>query len=188
METAQRLVATRRGTILLSVIAAAVAGGLILVYVSRYRDSVKNSGQPVTVLVARGPIASGTAGNVIAAKGLYTAQTLRQSQVLNGAISDPSSLRGEVATHDILQGSQLTSADFAAQSTNLAATLTGDQRIVSIPSMPASASRRWGRTVCRRVAEASPSSGGSSRTCRSWPSAARRPAPSRPRARICRSR
>ena len=35
MESAQRLIATRRGTILLSVIAAAVAGGLILVYVSR---------------------------------------------------------------------------------------------------------------------------------------------------------
>jgi Flp pilus assembly protein CpaB len=133
METAQRLVATRRGTILLSVIAAAVAGGLILVYVSRYRDSIKASGQPVTVLVARGRIASGTAGNVIAAKGLYTAQTLRQSQVLNGAFSDASSLRGEVATHDILQGSQLTSADFAPASTNLAATLTGDQRIISIP-------------------------------------------------------
>ena len=133
MESAQRLIATRRGTILLSVIAAAVAGGLILVYVSRYRDSVKNSGQPVTVLVARGPIAAGTAGNVIAAKGLYTAQTLRQSQVLNGAFSDASSLRGEVATHDILQGSQLTSADFAAASSNLAASVTGDQRIISIP-------------------------------------------------------
>jgi Flp pilus assembly protein CpaB len=133
MESAQRLIATRRGTILLSVIAAAVAGGLILVYVSRYRDSVKNSGQPVTVLVARGPIAAGTAGNVIAAKGLYTAQTLRQSQVLNGALSDASSLRGEVATHDILRDSQLTAADFAPASTNLAATVTGDQRIISIP-------------------------------------------------------
>jgi|GEM_PF-1062712 len=133
METAQRLIATRRGTILLSVIAAAVAGGLILVYVSRYRDSIRAQGQPVTVLVARGNIAAGTAGNVIAAKALYSAQTLRQSQVLAGAFSDASSLRGEVATHDILQGSQLTSADFAPASSNLAATLAGDQRIISLP-------------------------------------------------------
>jgi Flp pilus assembly protein CpaB len=133
METAQRLIATRRGTILLSVIAAAVAGGLILVYVSRYRDSVRDAGQPVTVLVARGNIAKGTAGNVIATKALYTAETLRQSQVKNGAFSDASSLRGEVATQDILQGSQLTSADFAPASTNVASTLTGKQRIISLP-------------------------------------------------------
>jgi Flp pilus assembly protein CpaB len=133
MESAQRLIATRRGTILLSVIAAAVAGGLILVYVSRYRDSVKAQGAPVTVLVARSNIAQGTAGSVIAAKALYSAQTLRQSQVLNGAFSDPSSLRGEVTTQDIPYGAQLTSADFASASSNLTATLTGDQRIISLP-------------------------------------------------------
>jgi len=133
METAQRLISTRRGTILLSVLAAAVAGGLILVYVSRYRDSVKAQGAPVTVLVARQSIPKGTAGSVIAAQSLYSATTLRQSQVLEGAFSDPSSLRGEVATRDIYPGSQLTSADFASASTNLAATLTATQRVVSIP-------------------------------------------------------
>jgi Flp pilus assembly protein CpaB len=78
-------------------------------------------------------IPKGAAGNVIAAKGMYTSQTLRQSQLLNGAFSDASRLSGEVATHDILQGAQLTSGDFAPVSTNLAATVTGDQRIISIP-------------------------------------------------------
>lgn len=133
MESAQKLIATRRGTILLSVIAAAVAGGLILVYVSRYRDSVRAQGQPVTVLVARENIASGTAGNVIAAKALYSASTLRQSQVLNGAYSDASSLQGQVTTHEIFQGAQLTSADFAPAGTNLSSTVTGAQRIISLP-------------------------------------------------------
>ena len=133
METAQRLISTRRGTILLSVIAAAVAGGLILVYVSRYRDSIKAQGAPVTVLVARQSIPKGTAGSLIAAKSLYSATTLRQSQVLDGAFSDPSSLRGEVATQDIYPGAQLTASEFAPASTNLAASLTATQRIVSIP-------------------------------------------------------
>ena len=133
MEFAQRLISTRRGTILLSVLAAAVAGGLILVYVNRYRDSVKAQGAPVTVLVARQTIPKGTAGNVIAAKSLYTATTIRQGQVLEGAFSDPSSLRGKVATHDIYPGAELTASDFAASSSNLAATLTDTQRIVSIP-------------------------------------------------------
>ena len=133
MEAAQKLISTRRGTVILSVIAAAVAGGLILVYVNRYRDSVKAQGAPVTVLVARQTIPKGTAGNVIAAQGLYSATTLRQSQVLNGAFSDASSLRGEVATKDIYPGAQLVTSDFAAASTNLAASLTGTERIVSIP-------------------------------------------------------
>lgn len=133
METAQRLIATRRGTILLSVIAAALAGGLILVYVNRYRDSVQNQARGVNVLVAKVAIPKGTAGSLIASKALWTTSTLRQSQVLNGAFSDISSLRGEVATQDILQGQQLTSADFAPASSNLAASVTGDQRIVSIP-------------------------------------------------------
>src|ERR1051326_7440060 len=133
MEAAQKLISTRRGTITLSVIAALVAGGLILVYVNRYRDSVKAQGAPVTVLVARQMIPKGTAGNVIAAQGFYSATTLRQSQVLNGAFSDASSLRGEVATQDIYPGAQLVASDFAAASTNIAASLTGTERIISIP-------------------------------------------------------
>lgn len=133
MESAQKLIATRRGTIVLSIIAAAVAAGLVLVYVSRYRNSVSQTGQPVTVLVAKAAIPKGTSGTIIAEKVLYTATTYRQSQVLNGAFSDPSSLRGEVAAKDIAVGSQLTASDFAPASTNISSTVTGDQRIVSIP-------------------------------------------------------
>jgi Flp pilus assembly protein CpaB len=133
MEATQRLISTRRGTILLSVLAAAIAGGLVLVYVNRYRDSVKAEGAPVTVLVAKQAIPRGTAGSLIASGALYTATTIRQSQVINGAFSDPASLRGKVTTKDIFPGAELTAADFAAASTNLAASLTATQRIVSIP-------------------------------------------------------
>jgi len=133
METAQRLVSTRRGTILLSVIAAAVAGGLILVYVNRYRDSVQQGATPVTVLVAKVNINKGTAGDLIATSGLYSTTTLHQSQILEGAFSDTSSLTGKVATTAIPQGAQLTSADFAAASTNLASSVAGFERIISLP-------------------------------------------------------
>lgn len=133
MEAAQRLISTRKGTLLLSVLAAAVAGGLILVYVDRYRNSVKAEGAPVTVLVAKQSIPKGTAGSVIATTGLYTATTIRQSQVLNGAFSDASSLRGKVTTRDIYPGAQLTASDFAGASTNLSASITGTERVVAIP-------------------------------------------------------
>lgn len=133
MEFAQRLVASKRGTLFLAIIAAVVAGALVLVYVQRYRDSVSAQSAPVTVLVAKATIPKGTSGKVVAAEGLYTVSTIRQSQLLDGAISDPSSLVGHAATEDIPPGAQLTSGEFSAAATSVASTLTAHQRVVSIP-------------------------------------------------------
>lgn len=133
MAYAQRLIATRRGAVLLSVLAAILAGVLIVAYVARYRSSINAEGAPVTVLIAKQAIPKGTSGAVIATSGLYSAQTVRQSQLLNGAYSDASSLRDKVATRDVYPGSQLTTADFAPGATNIAATLTKHDRIVTIP-------------------------------------------------------
>jgi Flp pilus assembly protein CpaB len=133
MAYAQRLIATRRGAVLIAALAAILAGILIVAYVHKYRTSVNSEGAPVTVLIAKQAIPKGTAGTVIATTGLYSATTIRQSQLLNGAFSDASSLRDKVVTRDIYQGSQLTAADFAPASTDLAASLTKHQRIVTIP-------------------------------------------------------
>jgi len=133
MAYAQRLIATRRGAVLVAALAAILAGILIVAYVHKYRTSVNSEGAPVTVLVAKQAIPKGTAGTVIATTGLYSATTIRQSQLLNGAFSDASSLRDKVATRDIYQGSQLKATDFAPATTDLAASLTKHQRIVTIP-------------------------------------------------------
>jgi Flp pilus assembly protein CpaB len=133
MELAQRLISTRRGTVLIAAIAALLAGIMILIYVDRYRSTLESQGSPVTVLVARHTIHKGSAGDVIAAKGLYTATTIREGQLLDGAFSDPSSIRGRVAERDIYPGAQLTAADFAPAEDALAATLTETQRVVSVP-------------------------------------------------------
>ena len=60
MELAQKFVGTRKGTLFISVIAALIAGGMILVYLQRYRASVKAEAAPVTVLVAAQAIPRGT--------------------------------------------------------------------------------------------------------------------------------
>jgi Flp pilus assembly protein CpaB len=130
---AQRLISTRKGAILVSLLAAIVAGILIVAYVQKYRSSVNSEGAPVTVLVAKQAIPKGTAGTLIATTGLYSATTIRQSQLLNGAFSDPASLRDKVATQDIYAGSQLTAADFAPAASDVAASLTKHQRIIAIP-------------------------------------------------------
>ena len=133
MAYAQRLIATRRGAVLLSALAALLAGILIVAYVHKYRSSVNSEGAPVTVLIAKQAIPKGTSGTAIATTGLYSATTIRQSQLLNGAFSDASSLRDKVATRDIYQGSQLRATDFAPAASSVAASLTKHQRIIAIP-------------------------------------------------------
>jgi Flp pilus assembly protein CpaB len=133
MELAAKLVSTRRGTLLAALLIAVLAGASILVYLNSYRESLKAQGAVVTVLVAKQTIPKGTAGGVIASKDLYTATTIRESQLLEGAMSDPATLRGQVATREIYEGAQLTAVDFASAGSSLAAQLTDRQRIISLP-------------------------------------------------------
>ncbi len=133
MAYAQKLIATRWGMTIISATAAVVAGVLVLVYVNRYRNSVKAEGAPVTVLIARQTIPKGTSGTVIATTGLYSATTIRQSQLANGSLSNAAYLRDKVTTHDIYPGAQLSASDFAAAQTNIASSLTDRQRVISLP-------------------------------------------------------
>src|SRR5919197_3900921 len=133
MELAQKLVATRKGTIAVAAACAILAGGAIAIYLNHYRHSVNRLTAPVTVLVANKAIAKGTPGTAVTAQGLFTATTVRQSQLRDGAFSDTASLRGRYATREILRGQQLTAADFSATAKSLSSTLTGKQRVVTIP-------------------------------------------------------
>jgi pilus assembly protein CpaB len=134
MELTQKLISTRRGSMILAGAAAAIAGLLTLVYVGRYRESVRAQGTPVTVLIAKSSIPKGTPGSVVASKAMYSAATIRQSQLLEGAISDSSGLVGRAASRTIYPGQQLTAGDFATSATSLSSTLTDSQRVVTIPT------------------------------------------------------
>ena len=133
MQLATKLVSTRRGTLIAALLVALLAGAAILLYLNSYRDSLKAQGALVTVLVAKETIPKGTSGSVVAAKDLYTVTTIRESQLLEGAMSDPATLRDKVATREIFEGAQLTAVDFGAAGDSLAAQLTDRQRIVSVP-------------------------------------------------------
>jgi Flp pilus assembly protein CpaB len=133
MELAHKLVSTRRGTLALAAIAAVTAGLLVLVYVNRYRNNLSSQNAVVSVLVANATIPKGTPGSVVASKGLYSLTTVRQGQLHEGAISDPTSLLGKAASKDVYGGEQLTASDFAASATGLASSLSADERLISIP-------------------------------------------------------
>jgi Flp pilus assembly protein CpaB len=85
------------------------------------------------VLAAPLTIDKGTYGDVVAGQGMFTTATLRESQLREGAFSDPAAIRGRVAVRDVYKGQQLTAADFVAGAVSLPSTLTGRQRIVTIP-------------------------------------------------------
>src|SRR6266516_7443021 len=113
MDFAENLLSTRRGTILVGVGAAALAAILLVVYLNRYRSSVKGGNATAPVLVAKNLIQKGAPGNVIATGHLFQVASIPKKEIRNGALTDPASLRGLVATQDIYENQQLTVADFA---------------------------------------------------------------------------
>lgn len=133
MEYAQRLISTKAGTVAVAGGAALLAGVFILVYLNRYRHSIKAQGAPVTVLVADRLIPKGTSGTAALQGGLFTRSTIREGQLRDGAFSDAASIRGLVATTDIYTGQQLTASDFKASAASLATTLSGRQRVINVP-------------------------------------------------------
>jgi Flp pilus assembly protein CpaB len=134
MDFAENLFSSRRGTILVGIGAAVLAAILLLVYLNRYRASLKTPGEPATVLVAKSLIQKGAPGNIIGAARQFQVGTVPKRELVDGAITDPSTLRGLVAVHDIYPGQQLTAADFAPAAVgSLQTNLEKAQRAIAIP-------------------------------------------------------
>jgi Flp pilus assembly protein CpaB len=130
---AGRLFTSRRGTALLGIAAAILAGIVLLAYLNSYRSSVRSSNEPITVLVARNLIEKGTSGNDVASKQLYQAAEIAKDEVKAGAMTDSSALRGTVAAADIYPGQQLTTTDFTVVSSDsIPVTLQGNERGISL--------------------------------------------------------
>lgn len=134
MEFAQKMLSTRGGTIAFSAAAALLAGLILLAYLNQYRSSVNEASAPVTILVAKSLIEKGTPGNTIGARELFQPTETPKTEALEGAVTDPSTLRGRVAVNDIFPGQQLTLADFSGSTTNALGTkLVAKQRAISVP-------------------------------------------------------
>ena len=96
-----------------TVVVIALAAITFLAYRHYHHGNRFVSYGPVTILVAKKAIPKGTPANIVAAKPLYVAKTVRPSEkVLKQAITDPSAIRGTVTVRRIPAGQQLTAADF----------------------------------------------------------------------------
>jgi Flp pilus assembly protein CpaB len=129
-----KLLTTRRGTIILGIVAAVLAAIVLLVYLNQYRNSVNNGNQAASVLVAKSLIQKGTPGDVVGTTHLYQTTSIPKKQLKTGAFVDPATLTGRVAAIDIYPGQQITSADFVvSNAAALTQKLASDQRALVVP-------------------------------------------------------
>jgi Flp pilus assembly protein CpaB len=106
---------------------------VLLVFMSKYKDSVGGGAADVEVLVADENIDVGTSGDVIAEFQLFRAETVTDDEALEGAITDPSALAGHVVTEPISEGQQFTEASLSGTSDPVVGKLEGAQRAISVP-------------------------------------------------------
>jgi Flp pilus assembly protein CpaB len=129
-----KLLATRRGNVIVAVCAAMLAAILLLVYLNGYRTSLDSASAPTPVLIANRLIAKGTPAAVLGSQGAFELTTLAREHTKTGAVADPDLLAGRTAVRDILPGQQLTVADFSVTtSTAVATKITGAERAISVP-------------------------------------------------------
>ena len=132
MKTTRKILSTREGTLVFAVLAAVIAAGALMAFISGYKRSVDANAEPVTVLVAKEELPKGSSGDLIAEKGLFQATGLKREQVKEGAITDPASLHGQVAKHDIVRGQQLTTSDFTKPTDPVLSKLDADTRAIGV--------------------------------------------------------
>jgi pilus assembly protein CpaB len=134
-----RAISTRAGAIVVALLLAALAVAVVVVYAGNYRNSVKSANGQVPVLVATRQIDQFTPGAQVVDGRMFRTQSVPSDSRVDGAVTDPSQLKGLVAKSDIYPGEQLTTNQFERSSTtNVAVKLQPDQRAVSLPVDPAS--------------------------------------------------
>ncbi len=122
---------SKNGTFAVAGLLALIAAGALLVFLREYRNDLTGS-DPVQVLVARSLVPKGTPGDIVASDELYKLERIKNSQLEDGAITDPDELAGKVVAADIHPGHQLRSSDFATGRA-AQARLSGFQRAMSVP-------------------------------------------------------
>jgi|SoiMethySBSTD1v2_1073268.scaffolds.fasta_scaffold655961_2 Flp pilus assembly protein CpaB len=122
---------TKNGTFAVAAILALIAAAALLVFLREYRDDLTDS-DPVQVLVARSLVPKGTPGDLVADQQLYKLEEVKNSQLEDGAITDPSQLANQVVVADIHPGHQLRSSDFGSGRA-VQSRLSGSYRAMTIP-------------------------------------------------------
>jgi Flp pilus assembly protein CpaB len=125
------LMATRQGAMMLALLCAVCAAGILVFALGKYKSGLKTVTQQATVLVATGDIPRGAQGSSLATRGLYKSMPVVASQIAPGALSDAAYLQGKTAATTILPGQQLSAADFTGV-VGVTGLLTPNQRAIAL--------------------------------------------------------
>lgn len=129
----RKMLSTRGGTTMVAVASALLAAVILLIFLNQYRESVGAADDVATVLVAKNLIEKGSPGDVVAEDALFQTTQVKKDDLKDGAISDPSSLKGKIATADVFPGEQLVASEFVNATPSIINRLRGFDRAISVP-------------------------------------------------------
>jgi Flp pilus assembly protein CpaB len=133
VDSVKKFVSTRRGAYTVAAVAAALAGLVLLVFMTRYKEDVNAGLAPSPVLVADRLIPRGTSASEVISEKLFKPTAIPQENVQVGAVTQAAQITGGVAVREILPGQQITAADFAAEADPIRSRLTKRERAIQIP-------------------------------------------------------
>lgn len=129
-----RVVTSRTGALVLALLLAAIAAGLVVVYQQNRDSSLQNTHGKISVLVATQTIDQFTPGNQVVEGKMFRVDRVTPDAAADGAITNPDDLKGLVARNDVYPGEQLTTNQFEkSQTTSVAVKLHPDQRAIAFP-------------------------------------------------------
>ena len=120
--------------IVIALILAVVAAGLVIMYTSNVKHNADQSIKTTTVVVSKGDIVAGTPLNTLVDGGAFTTRQVATKDVVPGAFTSISSLNTSLATAtNITAGAQITPAMFSdSKDTAIVNQIHGTMRAVQL--------------------------------------------------------
>jgi pilus assembly protein CpaB len=120
--------------IVIALILAVVAAGLVIMYTSNVKSQADKSIKTTTVVVSKGDIVAGTPLNTLVDGGAFTTRQVATKDVVPGAFTSVSSLNTSLATStNITAGAQITPAMFSnSKDTAIVNQIHGTMRAVQV--------------------------------------------------------
>jgi Flp pilus assembly protein CpaB len=129
-----QMFASRRGALIVAIVAALAAGGLFYVFASHFKNSATPAAPTSEYVFVTGKyIPQGTASATILAGGYLQRTELPSNEMVAGAVTDPSEITNSVTTTSIAAGQQISVADFSRTNVSFGAYLQGDERAIEVP-------------------------------------------------------
>jgi Flp pilus assembly protein CpaB len=123
---------SRGGTLVIAAMLSLLAGAALLVFLRQYREDLTGADR-ARVVVAAQLVPKGTTGEVLLERRMYRIARVKEDDVKDGAVIDPSDLSGQTAARDLFPGHALTRDDFEDADSTVGSRLTKYQRAMTVP-------------------------------------------------------